>query len=94
MVKFQFYVVPPLVNLSVKYLSSGQKLPIKTALHNFLEIRHPELTKNPYYVFPTRGAIKGISTWIMGHVYRPFKSLLYGRSYNTTSKAQIIWYMR
>ena len=35
---------------SVKYLNFGQKLPIKTAHHNFLESRHPEFTKNPYYV--------------------------------------------
>ena len=31
----------------------GQKLPIQTTNHTFLESRHPEVTKNPYYVlFP------------------------------------------
>ena len=32
---------------SVKYLNFGQKLPIWTTHHTFLESRHPEVTKNP-----------------------------------------------
>ena len=34
----------------VKHLNFWQKLPIRTMHHTFLEIRHPEVTKNPYYV--------------------------------------------
>ena len=37
---------------SVKYLNFGQKLPIRTAHHTFLESRHAGVTKNPYYVNP------------------------------------------
>ena len=37
---------------SVKYLNFGQKLLIWTIHHTFLESRHPEVTKNPYYVLP------------------------------------------
>ena len=35
----------------VKYLNFGQKLPIQTADHTFIESRHSELTTNLYYVF-------------------------------------------
>ena len=35
---------------SVKHLNFWQKLPIRTAHHTFLESRHPEVTKNLYYV--------------------------------------------
>ena len=35
---------------SVKYLNLWQSLPIRTAHDTFLESRHPEVTKNPYYV--------------------------------------------
>ena len=31
---------------SIKYLNFGQKLPIRTAHHTFLEGKHPEATKN------------------------------------------------
>ena len=31
----------------LKYLNFGQKLPIQTTHHTFLESRHPEVTKNP-----------------------------------------------
>ena len=38
---------------SAKYLIFGQKPPTRTAHYTFLECRHPEDTKNPYYVlFP------------------------------------------
>ena len=46
---------------SVKYLNFGQKLPIWTAHHTFLESRHPEVTKNPYYVFSPKGSQKKVS---------------------------------
>ena len=41
---------------SVKYLKLGQKLLIWTAYHTFLENRHPEVTKNPYYVLSPKGS--------------------------------------
>ena len=37
---------------SVEYLSFRQKLLIQAAYHTFLERRHLEVTKNPYYVLP------------------------------------------
>ena len=36
---------------SVKCLNFGQNLPNRTTCHAFLESRHPEVSKNPYYVF-------------------------------------------
>ena len=35
---------------SVKYLNFGQKLPIRTAHHTFLENRHPGIFRTFYYV--------------------------------------------
>ena len=46
---------------SVKYLNFGQKLSIGTAHHTFLESRHPEVTKNPYYVLFPKGRQKKVS---------------------------------
>ena len=46
---------------SVKCLNFGQKPPIRTAHHTFLESRHPEVTKNPYYVLSPEGSQKKIS---------------------------------
>ena len=43
---------------SVKYLNFGQKLPLRTTHHTFLESRQPEVTKNPYYVLTPSGATK------------------------------------
>ena len=41
----------------------GQKLPIRTAHQFFLESRHPEVIKNPYYVLsPKRSQKKGLSS--------------------------------
>ena len=48
---------------SVKYISFGQKLQIQTAHHTFLESRHPEVNKNPYYILPPKGVKKVISPW-------------------------------
>ena len=44
--------------LSVKCCNFGQKLPIRTAHHTFLESRHPEITKIPYYVLFPEGSQK------------------------------------
>ena len=43
---------------SVKYLNFGQNLPIQTAHHTFRESRHPEVTKNRYYVLSPKVAKK------------------------------------
>ena len=48
---------------SVKYLNFGQKLPIRTTHHTFLESRHPEVTKNPYYVLSPKGSQKKVSAY-------------------------------
>ena len=45
---------------SVKYLNFGQKLPIRTANHTFLESRHPDVTKNPYYASSPEGNQKKV----------------------------------
>ena len=43
----------------VKYFNFGrQKLPVGTAYQTFLESRHIEVTKNPYYILPHKGALK------------------------------------
>ena len=62
-VKIHFHVVPPPFGpfWSVKYLNFGQKLPIRTSHHNFLESRHPEVTKNRNYVFSSEGNQKKVS---------------------------------
>ena len=46
---------------SVKYLNFGQKLPIQTAHHTFLESWHPKVTENPYCVLSHQGSQKKIS---------------------------------
>ena len=46
---------------SVKYLNFEQKLPIRRANNFVLEIRHPEITKNPYYVLSPKGNQKKVS---------------------------------
>ena len=43
---------------SVKYINVGQKLPIRTAEHTFVESRHPEDTKNSYYTLPLQRSQK------------------------------------
>ena len=37
-----------------------QKLPIQTVHHTFLESRHPEVTKYPYYVLSSKGSQKKV----------------------------------
>ena len=46
---------------SVKYLNFEQKLPIRTTHQTFLESRHLEATKNPYYVLSTEWSQNKIS---------------------------------
>ena len=46
---------------SVKYLNFGQKLPIQPTHHTFLESRHPDVTKNPYYVLSPEWSQKTVS---------------------------------
>ena len=46
---------------SVKHLNFGQKLPIRIAHHTFLEIRHPEVTSNSFYVLSPKASQKKIS---------------------------------
>ena len=46
---------------SVKYLNCGQKLPIRTFNHTFLESRQPEVFKNLYYVLPPEEIQKKVS---------------------------------
>ena len=42
----------------------GQKLPIRTTRHTFLESRQPEATKKPYYILSSEWSQKrGISSW-------------------------------
>ena len=48
---------------SVKYLNFEQKLSIRTAHLIFLENRHPEVTKNPYYVLSPKGSQKKVSAY-------------------------------
>ena len=63
---FEFILMWSLFGLfwSVKYPNFGQKLPICIAHHTFLQSRHPEVTKNSYYVFFTEGEPKKcIGSW-------------------------------
>ena len=60
--KFIFTCSPLWSVLVCKISQFGQKLPIRTAHHTFLESRHPETTKNPYYVLFPEGSQKKVST--------------------------------
>ena len=62
-VKIRFDVVPaPLGPFwYVKYLNFWQKLPIRIIHHTFLESKHPEITKNPYYVLSPSWSQKTVS---------------------------------
>ena len=55
---------------SVKYLNFEQKLPSRTAYQIFLESRHREVTKNPYYVLSPKGSQKKVSYNGLIPVYR------------------------
>ena len=47
---------------SVKCLNFGVKLPIQTSNHTFLESRHPEVSKDTYFVLLPEGS-QGINSW-------------------------------
>ena len=70
MVKIHFHVVTFGLLWSVKYLNFGQKLPIRTVHDTFLESRHPEVTKNPYYVLSPKGTRKKVSAHGLIRLYR------------------------
>ena len=72
MLKIHFRVVLFGLFWSVKYLSFGQKLPIWTAHHTFLESIHLEVTKNPYYVL--FGLISRIHPFIFPCTFKGFIS--------------------
>ena len=55
---------------SVNYFNFGQKLLIQTAHLTFLESRHPEVTKNPYYVLSPMSSQKKVSAHGLIAVYR------------------------
>ena len=61
MVKIHFHLPPPTFCLFgfVKHLNSGQKLPIRTAHHTFLESRHPEVTKTTSKLYQYRNKTRG-----------------------------------
>ena len=59
----------------MKYLNFGQKPPIQTALHNFLESTHPEVTENSYCFVLQEESKKGISSWTNTSVQRCLYSL-------------------
>ena len=62
---------PPFgLSRSGKYLNFGQKLPIQTARHIFLESRQPEVTKIHIMFCPLRRVKKGISLWTNASVQR------------------------
>ena len=42
----------------IKYLNFVKKLPIRATHHTLLESKHPEVTKNPYYVLSPEGSQK------------------------------------
>ena len=50
-----------LIFQSAKYPNFGQRLPIQTTHHTFLEGRHPDVTKNPYYILFPKGRQKKVS---------------------------------
>ena len=63
---------------SVKYINFGQKLPIRSAHHTFLESRYSEVNKNPYYILSPKGSqTKVISLW--NNTGRPRKEM-YGNT--------------
>ena len=84
MVKIHFDVVPHLV----KYLNFGQKLLIRTTHQTFIERRHPDVTKNPCYVFPPSGAKKGSRLKLVsqGSILRPLLFLIFVNVLNNSTK--------
>ena len=67
---------------SVKCLNFEQKLPIRTAHHTFVESRHTEVTKNPYYVLSPEGSLKkGFSSWTKYLISLSYINILYHYHY-------------
>ena len=70
---------------SVKYLNFGPKA-IWTADHTFLESRHPEATKNPYYFLSTHRSqipiFLGSSSWTTSYDFREDKVNLQNKTLN------------
>ena len=70
--KSHFHVVPPLVYSGLSNTSIfGQKLPIWTTHHSFLQSRRPEVTKHLYYVLSIHRTqiiiFLGSSSWTKPH---------------------------
>ena len=57
---------------SVKYLNFEPNLPIWTNHHTFLESKHPEVTKNRYYVLFLKGSQKKISAHGLYVITKPY----------------------
>ena len=65
-IKIHIHVVPLFGPFwSVKYLTFGQKLPVRTTHHDFPESRHPEVTKNPHYFLSPEGSQKKVSDHVL-----------------------------
>ena len=60
---------------SVKNLNFGQKLPSWIAHHTFLQSRHPEVTKNLYYVLFSQGNQKKVSAHELFVLIDNYKSI-------------------
>ena len=77
-IHFQIHYFGPF--WSVKYLIFCQKLLIWTGHHTFPESRHPEVTKNLYYVLSTRQSqilnFLGSSSWTILEVEENFMQSL------------------
>ena len=66
-IKVRFHVVSPLVECGLQNTwIFGQRLPIWTLHHSILE-RHPDNTKNLYYVCSARGAENQSFQWFLAH---------------------------
>ena len=52
---------PPPPFSPLKYLNFGEKLLMRTANHTLQESRHPEVTKNQYYILSSEGRQKKLS---------------------------------
>ena len=82
-------MVPPFGPFwSVKYLSFGQRLPLRTAHHIFLESRRSEATKTSYCVLSTEGSQKKVSAhglkYILFELRLPWPMSAISETYNCT----------
>ena len=67
---------------SVKYLNFGQELPSQSTHDIFLESRHAEVTKNPYYVLSPEWSRKSISSWTRSITKLTLKSFHFKKEEN------------